>query len=73
MRLSEVGLVLFGTTMHFAAFDWIEMLQPTYHSTIFPMLVASSQLFSAQAFSRRRLDSCFASLRSGVRRLNAAC
>jgi hypothetical protein len=51
MRLSEVGLVLFGTSMHFAAFDWIEMLQPTYHSTIFPMLVTSSQLFSAQAFS----------------------
>jgi hypothetical protein len=51
MRLSEVGLVLFGTTMHFAAFDWIEMLQPNYHSTIFPMLVTSSQLFSAQAFS----------------------
>jgi len=51
MRLSEVGLVLFGTTMHFAAFDWIEMLQPSYHSTIFPMLVTASQLFSAQAFS----------------------
>jgi hypothetical protein len=51
MRLSEVGLVLYGTTIHFAAFDWIEMLQPSYHSTIFPMLVASSQLFSAQAFA----------------------
>jgi hypothetical protein len=51
MRLSEVGLVLYGTTMHFAAFDWLEMLQPNYHSTIFPMLVASSQLFSAQAFA----------------------
>ena len=51
MRLSEIGLVLFGTTMHFAAFDWLEMLQPNYHSTIFPMLVASSQLFSAQAFA----------------------
>ena len=49
MRLSEVGLVLYGTTMHFAAFDWLEMLQPNYHSTIFPMLVVSSQLFSAQA------------------------
>ena len=51
MRLSEVGLVLFGTTLHFAAFDWLEMLQPNYHSTIFPLLVASSQLFSAQAFA----------------------
>lgn len=51
MRLSEVGLVLYGTSIHFAAFDWLEMLQPNYHSTIFPMLVASSQLFSAQAFA----------------------
>ena len=30
------GLVLYGTTIHFAAFDWLEMLQPNYHSTIFP-------------------------------------
>jgi hypothetical protein len=51
MRLSEIGLVLFGTTMHFAAFDWLEMLQPNYHSTIFPLLVVSSQLFSAQSFA----------------------
>ena len=51
MRLSEVGLVLYGTSIHFAAFDWLEMLQPNYHSTIFPLLVASSQLFSAQAFA----------------------
>ena len=51
MRLSEVGLVLYGTTIHFAAFDWLETLQPNYHSTIFPMLVASSQIFSAQAFA----------------------
>lgn len=50
MRLGEVGLVLFGTTAHFSAFDWLETLQPSYHSTIFPMLVASSQFFSAQAF-----------------------
>ena len=51
MRLGEVGLVIFGTSMHFAAFDWLEMLQPSYHSTIFPFLVVSSQLFSAQAFA----------------------
>ena len=43
-RLGEIGLVLFGTTMHFAAFDWLETLQPTFHSTIFPMLVVSGQL-----------------------------
>ena len=50
-RLSEVGLVLYGTTLHFAAFDWLETLQSTYHSTIFPFLVVSSQLVSAQAFA----------------------
>jgi len=50
-RLGEIGLVLFGTTMHFAAFDWLETLQPTFHSTIFPMLVVSGQLLSAQALA----------------------
>ncbi|HEV3298974.1 MAG TPA: hypothetical protein VG055_05015 [Planctomycetaceae bacterium] len=50
-RLGEIGLVLFGTTMHFAAFDWLETLQPNFHSTIFPMLVVSGQLLSAQAFA----------------------
>jgi hypothetical protein len=50
-RLGEIGLVLFGTTMHFAAFDWLETLQPSFHSTIFPMLVVSGQLLSAQAFA----------------------
>jgi hypothetical protein len=50
-RLGEIGLVLFGTTMHFAAFDWLETLQPTFHSTIFPMLVVSGQLLSAHAFA----------------------
>jgi hypothetical protein len=37
--------------MHFAAFDWLETLQSTFHSTIFPMLVVSGQLLSAQAFA----------------------
>jgi len=50
-RLGEIGLVLLGTTMHFAAFDWLETLQPNFHSTIFPMLVASGQLLGAQAFA----------------------
>jgi hypothetical protein len=50
-RLGEIGLVLFGTTMHFAAFDWLETLQSTFHSTIFPFLVVASQLLSAHAFA----------------------
>lgn len=50
-RLSEVGLVLYGTTMHFAAFDWLQMLHPTFHSTVFPMLIVAGQLVSALAFA----------------------
>jgi hypothetical protein len=50
-RFSELAGVLFGTTMHFAAFDWLESLQPSFHSTIFPMLVVSGQLLSAHAFA----------------------
>jgi hypothetical protein len=50
-RISEVGLVLYGTSLHFAAFDWIETLHPKFHSTIFPLLVAAGQVLSAQAFA----------------------
>jgi hypothetical protein len=50
-RLGEIGLVLFGTTMHFAAFDWLETLQSNFHSTIFPMLVVAGQLLSAHSFA----------------------
>jgi hypothetical protein len=50
-RMSEVGLVLYGTTIHLAAFDWLETLQPSYHSTIFPFLIAAGQLLSALAFA----------------------
>lgn len=50
-RLSEIGLVLYGTSLHFAAFDWLETLQPTFHSTIFPLLVAAGQILSAHAFA----------------------
>ena len=50
-RTSEIGLVLFGTAMHFAVFDWVQTLQSHFHSTIFPLLVAASQLLSAQTFA----------------------
>lgn len=50
-RLSEVGLVLFGTVLHFAAFDWFQSLQPHFHSTIFALLIASTQLLTAHAFA----------------------
>ncbi len=50
-RTSEIGLVLFGTALHFAAFDWIQTLQSHFHSSIFPLLVAATQLLSAQTFA----------------------
>jgi hypothetical protein len=48
-RLSGVGLVVYGISLHFASIDWIMSLQPTFHSTIFGPLVAAGQLVSAQA------------------------
>ncbi len=50
-RTSEIGLVLFGTILHFAAFDWIQSLQPHFHSSIFPLLIAATALLSAQLFA----------------------
>jgi hypothetical protein len=48
-RLSGIGLVIYGITVHFCSVDWIMSLQPDFHSTIFGPLVASGQLVSAQA------------------------
>jgi hypothetical protein len=64
-RASEVGLVVFGTTLHFAAFDWMESLQPSFHSTIFPLMVATAQLLSAQAFAIVILAWLVSTARSG--------
>lgn len=48
-RLSGVGLVIYGISIHFASIDWVMSLQPAFHSTIFGPLVASGQLVSALA------------------------
>lgn len=50
-RSSGLFLVLYGLTLHFSAFDWVQSLESTFHSTIFPPIVATGQILSAYAFS----------------------
>jgi hypothetical protein len=51
VKLSGLGAVLYGVSIHFAAVDWLMSLHPVFHSTIFGPLVALGQLLSAQAFA----------------------
>lgn len=48
--LSGVGLVLFGLTGTFAAFDWAESIEPHWHSTIYGLQMLTSQTLGAFAF-----------------------
>ena len=50
-KVSGVGLLALGITLHFAAIDWIMSLQPGFTSTIFGPLVFSSQLLSSLALT----------------------
>jgi hypothetical protein len=50
-RFAGFGLLLYGVTLHFSAFDWIQSLQPTFHSTIFPPIVAVGGILAGQAFA----------------------
>jgi hypothetical protein len=49
-RLSGPGLVIYGVTITFAAFDWLMSLNPEWSSTIFGMLIIAGQALSATAF-----------------------
>lgn len=48
--LSGPGLVLYAFTASFAGIDWVMSLQNDWYSTIFGMLVMTSQALSALAF-----------------------
>jgi hypothetical protein len=48
-KLSGGGIVLYGFTMTFAAFDWVMSLQPHWFSTIFGMLFIAGQGLGALA------------------------
>lgn len=47
--LSAAGLVLYGLTTTFAAFDWMMSLEPHWFSTIFGVLIMGGQGLSALA------------------------
>jgi hypothetical protein len=49
-RLSGPGLVIYGVTITFAAFDWLMSLNPEWFSTIFGLLIIAGQALSATAF-----------------------
>jgi hypothetical protein len=48
--VSGGGLVLYGLTMTFAAFDWLMSLEPHWFSTIYGVLVMGGQALAAMAF-----------------------
>jgi len=48
-KLSGGGLVLFGLTVTFAAFDWVMSLQPHWFSTIFGLIFIAGQGLGALA------------------------
>jgi hypothetical protein len=50
-RLSGPGLVVYGFTITFAAFDWGMSLEPHWYSTIYGMLWIVSQALSSLAFA----------------------
>jgi hypothetical protein len=49
-RLSGGGLVAYGITMTFAAFDWLMSLDPHWFSTIYGVLIMGGQGLTALAF-----------------------
>ena len=49
-RLSGGGLVAYGITITFAAFDWLMSLEPHWYSTIYGVVVIGGQGLSAMAF-----------------------
>ena len=50
-RLSAPGLIVYGLTISFAAFDWAMSLEPEWYSTIYGMWWMVSQALAALAFS----------------------
>jgi len=50
-RLSGPGLIVYGFTITFAAFDWAMSLEPSWYSTIYGMLWMVNQALSGLAFA----------------------
>ncbi|HKY22200.1 MAG TPA: hypothetical protein VJM31_13380 [Vicinamibacterales bacterium] len=49
--LSAGGLLAYGVTITFAAFDWLMSLEPHWFSTIYGVLIMGGQALSAMAFA----------------------
>ncbi len=49
--LSAGGLLAYGLTITFAAFDWFMSLEPHWFSTIYGVLFMGGQALAAMAFS----------------------
>ena len=49
--LSAAGLLAYGLTITFAAFDWLMSLEPHWFSTIYGVLIMGGQALSAMAFA----------------------
>lgn len=49
--LSGPGLALYGLCVTFASIDWVMSLEPTWFSTIFPVLFAVGQVLTGFAFA----------------------
>ena len=49
--LSAGGLLAYGLTVTFAAFDWLMSLEPHWFSTIYGVLIMGGQALSAMAFA----------------------
>ncbi len=45
------GIVLYGLTMTFAAFDWIMSLEPHWYSSIYGVMVMAGQVLTTMAFA----------------------
>jgi hypothetical protein len=51
MQLACGGLLVYGLTVTFAAFDWVMSIEPHWFSTIFGVLIIGGQGLSAMAFA----------------------
>lgn len=58
LQLSGFGLLIYGITVHFSAADWLQSLQPAFHSSIFGPLVAATHLLSGLGFAIVVLSVC---------------
>ncbi|MBA3916401.1 MAG: hypothetical protein H0X25_21665 [Acidobacteriales bacterium] len=49
-KLSAPGLILYAFTISFAAIDWLMLLDPTWNSTMYPLILLAGQLIAAICF-----------------------